>query len=177
MKTTTLLRKLGLVTIALLGLGAASANVIDNVTLNFQSGATWTGSVTFNDSYLGMLDSEGDLTGGSYNYNAHFDSTWWQGQYGNAGIGQNYYWSGLWTDWLVSGTSPYYIGLTWNPVASTFQGGVVFSDTGDPYTSGVIRYSDLLVGYSSNSVPDGGATALLMGLTLLGFGAVRRKLR
>jgi hypothetical protein len=30
---------------------------------------------------------------------------------------------------------------------------------------------------SINGVPDGGSTALLMGLTLLGFGAVRRKLR
>ena len=54
--------------VAILSLSAISAhaNVVHNLSLDFQSGAQYTGTVTFKDDYSSLLGTQGILSGGDY---------------------------------------------------------------------------------------------------------------
>ncbi len=148
--------------------GQASASIVENIHLDFQSGATFDGTITFNDGYQGMIDTNGLLLGGSYNYNTQFDATWWS--LTNQTNPQNYYGQGL-LDWLVGGG--HYIGLTWNATASALQGSLSLVDTNYSYTFGAINYSDEIVGWHTSSVPES-SSLFLLGLGLVGLLARRK---
>ncbi len=153
--------------------GVASATIVENVSLEFASGAVWNGSITFNDGYEGMIATDGYLNGGSNNHlNEHF--TWTHfGYYGpNPSDGNS---DGLYEDWLKSDSSSTEIGLSWDAAISVANNAITFSFLTNPYISG-INPNDLLVSCNSNSnpVPEP-ATLLLMGSGIAGLIAARRK--
>jgi hypothetical protein len=86
---------------SLLVWGQASAVIVESIHLDFASGAVFDGTVTFNDGYQGMIDTEGYLVGGSNGFNEYFHWTWWQG------VGQvnpqDSNSDGLLNDWLMNG--------------------------------------------------------------------------
>lgn len=180
MKKTHLSRVV--VAVSLLITGNSSAIIIEDVTLNFESGATWTGTISFYDGYEGMFDTDGLLSGGTYNFNHATTWTWWEGT-GQQNPQDNNI-DGYYNDWLMDGTEgggySIYIGLSWDAAASTLSGGINFVDVEDVYYDGIIDYNDAIVGYEIDeiggaSVPDGGSSAAMLGLSILGLGAARRK--
>jgi hypothetical protein len=169
-----------------LGLAASgsqtSASIIEQATLNFESGATWVGTISFYDGYEGMFDTDGYLNGGSHNFNnVHYSWTWWEGSgQPNPNAYSN---PPLYNDWLMDGGSysqgyTTYIGLSWNAALSTLNGGIIFAPLTDPFVNGNQLYNDLIIGYSigNRSTPEVGTTACLLGLAMAGILAVRRRL-
>ncbi|MFZ5842795.1 MAG: hypothetical protein ACOY3E_07820 [Pseudomonadota bacterium] len=151
---------------ALMLCGQASASIVETVYLEFESGATWEGTITFNDGYLGMTDAEGWLTGGSNNFNEFFSWTWWQGT-GQTNP-QDWNGDGFFTDWLMNGTSSsdytIYIGLAWSVVDTQ----LTFALLSDPYYSGNNVYNDLITNVSTTGVTEPSALLLAgLGLGLL----------
>lgn len=171
------LKSVGLALVLLAGAASASATIIENVTLNFQSGATWNGTITFADNYQGMLDTDGMLTGGIHNYNHHTTWTWWQGTNQTNPYDSNF--DGLLNDWLMDGTTggsySLYIGLSWDPTLSVISGGIDFAPLSDPYYNGWAGTNDLITSFTNNSVPDTASTASLLGLALAGVVLLRRR--
>jgi hypothetical protein len=76
MKSTKALRPL-ITALAILA-GSAQADVVHNLTMNFQSGAQFTGTVTFKNDYSSLLDASGSVTSGFYpGFTVGW--TWYQG--------------------------------------------------------------------------------------------------
>ena len=153
-----------------LAAGTASASIVENVHFDFESGASFNGSITFNDGYLGMIDADGLLSGGSYNYNLTFSDTWWTTT--NQANPQNYYGQG-WNDWLV-GQNGNYIGLTWD-VNAAANGVLSFVNTANSYTFGEISTNDKIIGWSKTNtdVPES-SVLMLFGLGLLSLAGMRK---
>lgn len=172
------MKKLALAALFSLAATQASASIVETVHLEFQSGGVYDGTITFNDGYQGMVDTDGYLTGGSNNYNEYFSWTWWQGT--NQTNPQNYFGQGY-MDWLMNGSSNFsytqYIGLTWDVNASVLQGGLSLVDTHNSYSFGNAAYNDAIVSWSigGTSVPESSGL-LLLTLGLAGL-AAQRKLR
>ncbi|HRE18077.1 MAG TPA: PEP-CTERM sorting domain-containing protein [Rhodocyclaceae bacterium] len=66
-----------LAAIAMLGIlsAPAQADITTNLNLSFASGATWNGTVTFFDNYLGLKSANGTYSGNGTLYSW----TWWNG--------------------------------------------------------------------------------------------------
>ena len=174
---------LGLVSV--ISTQSSQAVIIENVTLGFDSGATWAGTITFNDNYEGMIDTDGYLNGGTNGFaNEHFTWTWWEGNGfpnpTNSGVV-----AGNYNDWLMNGTPgvgySMFIGLNWNPISSTLNGGIIFDSSNDPYYHGNYVFADPITsvrrGSIAQSVPDGGATVAMLSLAVGGMALVRRKMK
>ena len=156
---------------------SAFAIIVETVHIDFQSGAEFDGTITFSDDYSSMLDTDGYLNGGSNGFsNEHFNWTWW------AGTGSSSYDSnsdGLLNDWLMNGTASnnysMYIGLSWDASVSSLAGGISFdTDVSSSYFNGNSVYDDLIVGFSTNAIPEPSVIALF-GLGLVGIGFARRR--
>ncbi|MBT8094451.1 MAG: hypothetical protein KJP08_06555, partial [Gammaproteobacteria bacterium] len=95
---------------------AANADVVQNLHLQFASGAVFNGTVTFADGFDGMLDVDGTLSGGGYR---DTDFTWTYLEAG--GYTNPHNWDGdagsdTWEDLLMNGRAgrwSSYIGLSW----------------------------------------------------------------
>lgn len=71
-------RKLALACLLAWGATAAQADLVHNLHLDFQSGAEFNGTVTFNDTYTSLLDAAGVVTTGYYpGFTVGW--TWYQG--------------------------------------------------------------------------------------------------
>src|SRR4051812_46464909 len=117
--TMKLFKKLFVVTLAAvaLGSGTASANIIEHIHVDLQSGATFDGDITFADHYTAMLGVDGYLAGGTYG-NDHMISVFDAAYLGTAddathATGIN----GVLTDFLLDGDPAVdyhnYLGISW----------------------------------------------------------------
>jgi hypothetical protein len=170
------MKKLMLTLLTLCGaayLPAASANVIRNVHLDFQSGATFDGALTFADGYAGLLDVAGTLAGGSYGSQS-MNWTWWVGT-GQANPQDYDGNAATYEDWLMNGTAggsiatstyTHYIGVSWYKT-----GDLTFNLSAPVYNSGVDS-TDRIVGVRNVPEP---LTLTMLGAGLIGLGLTRRR--
>jgi hypothetical protein len=163
--------------ILLLGMsGIATATIIETVQLDFASGAQYNGTITYNDNYNGMTDTNGYLDGGSYD-NIFFSWTWRENDssedYPNPGDWND---DGYLDDWLmrdgesVNDSTNLYISLSWD----NDGGDIAYAFIDDADYSGVYKTADLMISATSNPVPEP-ATMLLFGTGLIGLAGVGRK--
>jgi len=149
-----------------------SANVVEHVTMDFQSGATFMGDVTFTDDLSRYTAVSGTLSGGAYGT----DSINWVWSTTNQSGGADNF-----SNWLMDGTNQgnysHFIQLAVNysnPEQLVFTSGVSLDGT-DNY----VNYSDAFVSgtiSSTTAVPEAGTWAML-GLGLAAIGAISRKKR
>lgn len=171
--------------IAILGLLSlpVQANIVTTLHLDFSSGAQYDGTVTFMDDYLGLIDTDGTLSGGSYG-SQHFGWTWWAGtgqpnpqDYdGDAATYEDILMSGD-----VVGSFVNFISFSWvhgnvgdvpvlnldplsNPSNNYWKS--VFGEGRDTIVSGTF----------GNTVPEPGSLALL-GLAIACIGLTKRKVK
>ncbi len=178
MKITKYLRTGALLAALAFSGGNARATIIEYVTLNFESGGTWAGTITFNDGYEGMIDTSGTLTGGIHSYAVETTWTYWEGIGFTNPFDSNF--DGFYDDYLAGGPEGelfplIYIGLSWDAGLSAVVGGIIFEPVNDPYFNGWGEFDDLIVGYQIGPVPDGGATAALLGMGMFGVVWVKRR--
>jgi hypothetical protein len=157
--------------------GAAQASVIDAVEMTFQSGATFSGLVTFADDYSFVTNVTGTLTGyqfGTAGYvgGSATDSINWVWDNVNHSTGaQNY------STFLMDGTDLDYwhwIQFAYNysaaPTLSFTSGVSVFG------TDNFVNYNDPMVSGTISAVPEPATWAMmLLGFAGVGFMAYRRK--
>lgn len=144
------------------------ATIIETVHLEFESGAEWNGTITFNDGYEGMIATEGYLTGGVHSFNEYFSWTWWHST--SQPNPQDFNSDGYYTDWLMNLAYPdytMYIGLSWDVLASVAAGSVQFVLLQDNYYSGNQAYDDLLTDYSVDVPAPAGVGLIALGLLAL----------
>ena len=155
--------------------GTASAATV-NLTETFQSGATFTGVLTFSSNYDQLQAVTGTLSGGGYGTDS-FNWAWWVGtsqpsvardQDGNLST---------YEDWMMDGTPPSswsnFIGLSWSAPGGAFQLALVPAT--NVYYAGIDQ-RDAVVSYSASAVPEAGSLAMMLaGLGALGAVARRKR--
>lgn len=164
----------------------ASADVILYLDETFQSGATFTGQLTFSDSYDTLIAVTGVLTGSSFGPSPD-PITWAWYKYN----GQNSYslGSGIYADFLMDGTPSsddfeQFIEIDWrdagggNLVLDSTAGSAAWYDYGVTIAN-AINYTDPMTDYAFSNVgtvPEP-STFLLVGAGLMGVGLIRRKFK
>jgi hypothetical protein len=153
----------------------AHADVVTTLHLEFESGAVFDGTVTFNDGYAGMLDASGTLNGGPWGTKA-INWTWLAGT-GGANPQDMDGNPGTYEDWLMDGMSTLddtiYIGLSWAyPVAGAVPTIVAAPDI----LFHGINIEDRIVDGQFGAVPEPAMLSLL-GLGMAGLAASRRRPR
>ena len=170
------MKKLIIISIFYLAFSSSASATVINVTLDFQSGAQFVGTITFSDTHTGMIDTDGYLNGGTNNFvNEYFHWTWWEGT--NQANPNDSNSDGYWNDWLMNNTEggndyTMYIGLSWTGRVIN-SGGISFITVNDPYYNGNTVYSDLITSINQSGVP-GPSSLILMLLGLLRFALVTR---
>ncbi len=164
----------------------ASASFIENVHLAFESGATWDGAITFNDDYYGIIDVDGYLNGGTYNYaNLHFTSSWCAEAILLNPNRTNPYDSngdGYYDDFLlledeeVGSHTTYVVGLSWDDFVSSENNHVSFVLLDDTKYSGVHLTGTELWDPLVAPVPEP-STMFLLGVGLAGLVGFRKKFK
>ena len=146
---------------ALLASAGPAAAATINLTENFASGATFTGTLTFSNNYDEFQAVNGVLSGGSYGTQA-IDWTWWIGT-GQPSVAHDYDGNpATYEDWAMNGTPSSwstFIGLSWSAPGGVFQLALV-PDT-SVYHAG-INSIDPAVSYSLSAVPESGTLAMMM---------------
>ncbi|ANH67997.1 hypothetical protein ABE85_11225 [Mitsuaria sp. 7] len=165
-----------LAAVAALGLFtlAAQANVVRQVELDFTSGARYTGTVTFSDDYIRILDTQGVLNGGGWT-NRTLSWTWlaYTGQAAYDSNGDGYQ-----NDWLMDGSSPNYslfIGVSWR--LPTAGADLAFVSVVDSYYSGISNGDAMVASrVEALDVPEPGQLGLVgIALAAAAFSMRRRR--
>jgi hypothetical protein len=150
----------------------ASAGVVETVTMDFASGATFIGEVTFTDDFSSYYAVSGILSGGPYGSDA-ITAVWAPGYNYSTGTGN-------FSNWLVDGTPPDSYSV-WIQFAYNYS-----VATGLTFTSGAsfegfdnaINYADPMIHGSISAAPEPATWAMMgLGFASLGFAGwrVRRK--
>ncbi|MFP5392010.1 MAG: PEP-CTERM sorting domain-containing protein [Gammaproteobacteria bacterium] len=152
----------------------ASADVVTHLTETFQSGATFSGTLTFADGYTNLLDAHGVLSGADY---GTVDITWSWNRHWNGGLALDLDNNpATLEDRLASGEPPddyaYTIGLSWIPNQGSLK---LVIDPQLPYETG-INGVDAAVSFSTSPVPEPATYAMLgLGLAAVAVMAKRRQ--
>lgn len=123
-------------------LGTPRAEVVRELTLHFQSGARFDGTLVFQDGFQGLTGVDGLLTGPLYGQ-APISWSWWAGT-GQQGLRE---WDGevaTYEDWLVNGTPDswrYFIGLSWYHGESELR---LNLDTPSTYYAGINSFDRIV---------------------------------
>ena len=159
-----------------LAVSSAKAQVTDDLTMTFQSGATFNGTVTFASDYSSVTGVDGILTGyqsGTEGYvGSGSDNISWIWDPGdNYASGTDNFGT-----FLMDGTGSETYGETyWNWIAFTYDytNAPTLEFSGVGYGNGV-DYDDPMLGGTLSSVPEPSALALL-GIGVLSLGFLRCK--
>jgi PEP-CTERM motif len=187
MKLKSIITGATLIAVSFISAGA-NAVVVDVVNMTFQSGATFSGDVSFANNYSSVTGVTGILTGyqyGNYNYQGSgFDSINWVLSIGNNfSTGANNY-STFLMDGSTGGAFSNFIQFAYNYAAAPtliFTSGVSLGGS-NVATDNYINYVDPMVSGTISpfgtisSVPEPQTYAMLLaGLGLIGFVVYRRK--
>lgn len=158
--------------------GPARADVIRSLHLEFQSGAVFSGTVTFKDDFAGILDVAGTLWGGPWGSK---DINWsWLAATGGTNPQDLDGDASTYEDWLLDGTDnsdkTVFIGLSWSyPVGGSAP--IIAASNDPPQYHAAVKsdwtYSDLIVS-GRFSVPEP-STLVLVGLASLAAARRRNK--
>ena len=154
--------------------GSASAILTEQVNAIFQSGATFTGLLTFTDGYNAVTAVDGTLAGGSLDVSPYAINWVWFGVPTSVGPGVN-------ADFLMgpaynNGTQQHYIELDWDINKTTLVLDNTYSFYGQGYLPNAIDNLDQIVSYQATRVPEPMAL-LLFAPGLAGLWTLRRKLK
>ncbi|HEX9023926.1 MAG TPA: PEP-CTERM sorting domain-containing protein [Geobacteraceae bacterium] len=158
----------------------AAALYVTNLNETFQSGATFSGTLTFNNSLTDLLSVSGTLSGAGYGVDP-ISWVWWSpGGVGGTSLPING--SNIYANFLMDGTPPgqfqHFIEIDWvgggsSLILDSSLGSFVQGSPGN-----AVNYSDPMVSYhtSSSTVPEPG-TFLFFGVGLAGLAFARKKFR
>jgi hypothetical protein len=154
--------------------GSAPAQNVLDFNETFQSGATFSGELTFTADWSSLTAVNGLLSGGGYGSDP-ISWIWEPGVNFAAAYGYGPYYGG---NFLMDGSSlsyTYFVTITWDyqsAPALTLVGTYVYSVG----FGNNVNYTDLGVGGGFSPVPDGGLTLAMLGMATGGLAWMRRKL-
>jgi hypothetical protein len=155
--------------LVLYGTGA-SATITNQLDATFQSGATFSGLVTFSNSFDSIVAVDGTLTGASSGPSPYAIDWVWFGIPISVGPGVNADFIGGDT---FNGTSQNIIELDWNTTTRTLDN--TYSFYGAPYLPNAINFTDQIVSYQMTRVPEPSTLLLVCG-SLVGLAGLKRRM-
>lgn len=162
--------------VAALQASSAYASVLVHLDETFQSGASFSGDLTFNDDSTNLLAVNGVLSGGSYGTN----NISWVFNHGSSANPE----IGIYSDFLMYESDSklmyesdpnysHWIGISW---ASPVPGQLKLINPDDSSYWNQIDYTDMMASYTVTTAVPVPAAAWLLGSGLLGLmGVARRK--
>jgi len=148
----------------------AQASIISSVNMNFQSGAQFTGNITFADGYTSVLAVDGTLTGYQFGSNGYIGSgsdhiNWiWSNGYDFAPEANIY--STFLMDGVLNASYTNFISFTYDINNLSFVANAGYGNKVD--------YTDAMVSGSIGAVPEPEILSLF-GLGLLGIMFARKR--